>query len=224
MKRLFENWKRYLEEDQVYEAALGMGKGGLAELGDMVFEIEKDGEDYIIHAKNGEQYLGEVVLDSQHLNCGIYMTHSGIDNPKSGKFGPFLYDLAIEFGSILETGVTSSHAPSGIRDENAESKKTYAINVWTYYYNKRTDVRKFPITCLAMIENRKLQFGNNYIYPNHGQAHLHKQRRKIKDPPKSLQNHVNAINHVYSKDPIYLNALKKAGKLQASDEIMDEIF
>ncbi len=212
-----ENWRRYISE-----AALGMGSGGISELGDMNFEIAEYGNGYIIYALSGDgEELGEVQLDSQfYKNCGIFMTHSEILNPEVGSFGPFLYDLAIELGSWLGTGVTSSDSPSGLDDRDSGSSKEYAINVWLYYFKRRKDIDKHPITCTAMIKSRNLPYiDGNYAYkayPDHEYRHVHKGHNKrdaAKSPPQDIQDKVNAINHFYRKDAVLLNKLKDAGKL-----------
>jgi len=153
------------------------------------------------------------------------MTHSEIDDPSSGAFGPFLYDLAIELGTLLGSGVTSTADPSGFHGTNSEKSKSVAINVWTYYYKKRFDITKFPLTCAAMLNGRFLQHEGRYVFPDHDYSHMitntikHGREYAHKNPPSHLLDRVNAINHVYSKEPIFLEKLKEIGKLEDPDNI-----
>ena len=221
-----ENWRRF-----VNEAALGFGSGGLSELGDMTFRIENDGGYYTIRALDGSgSELGYVELDNSYASdCGIFVTHSEIIDPESGSFGPFLYDLAIELGSLLGTGVTSSDSPSGLDDSDSASSKSYAINVWLYYFNKRADIEKHPISCTKMIKTRYMPIIKNNaqykVFPDHELNYLHKgwnSKIALKDPPEDVQNKVNAINHFYRKEPIFLDQLKAMGKLEDTANVLEE--
>jgi len=222
---IMENWRRF-----VNEAALGFGSEGLSELGDMTFRIENDGGYYTIRALDGSgSELGFVDLDDSYASdCGIFVTHSEITNPEKASFGPFLYDLAIELGTLVGSGVTSSSNPSGLTATDSEKSKSMAINVWTYYYERRADITKFPLTCVAMLDGRYILHKGMYIFPDHKHSHMIintvKQGDKYshKDPPSNLLTRVNAINHFYSKDPIFLDQLKAMGKLEDTANVLEE--
>lgn len=223
LKESLKEWKSFLNE-----AALGFGPGGLSELGDMTFKIVKDNDYYytIKALDNSGNEIGYVDLDGEFLDkCGVFMTHSGINDPDKGSFGPFLYDLAIEFGSLISLGVISSDLPSGFGFEDYSKSKSSAINVWLYYYNKRTDVQKSPLRCAPMMTHRYITDhtrGYKRVYSNNGYAYLNDRylRHKLDNPSKELQNKVNAISTIYSKDPILLNQLKSMGKLEDTTEIV----
>lgn len=221
IKELLKEWKVYLNE-----AALGFGPGGLSELGNMTFEIVEDSgiNFYTIKALDDSgNEIGYVDLDGEFLaTCGVFMTHSGINDPDKGTFGPFLYDLAIELGSLIGIGVTSSDSPSGFNSKDSFKSKSYAINVWLYYYNKRPDVQKSPLRCQSMMKFRYMQIGSKRIYASSGYGYLSNDylRYKLDNPPKELQNKVDAITTVYTKDPILLNQLKAMGKLKDTTGIL----
>ncbi len=96
-KLIMENWRRFVNEEALEEAALGMGSGGLSELGGMTFRIEPDGEwdgYYAIKAlsEDGAE-MGYVDLDDEALSvCDFYSTHSFIEDAATGNFGTFLYN------------------------------------------------------------------------------------------------------------------------------------
>lgn len=222
MKQIMKEWRTFLSE-----SALGFGPGGLSELGDMTFSFIYDMEfdRYTVRAHNEQNYvIGSVALDPEYSYCGILETHSNIDNPEEASFGPFLYDLAIEFGTLMGAGVAPSDFPSGFDDPNSSNSKSYAINVWLHYLKKRTDVERYPIQCKDMIATRYypmiIDNVEYKVFPDHEFKHLHKgwnSNIALKDPPSNIQDKVNAINYFYKKDPILLNKLKAMGKLRSKE-------
>lgn len=222
-----ENWRKFINE-----AAQGFGAGGLSELGDMTFKIQEPESGYyeILALDSSGKPVGVVELDNQYVSdCGVYQTHSEIIDPEKSSFGPFLYDLAIEFGSLVGSGVTSSSEPSGLHDSGSSKSKSYAINVWVYYLKKRPDIEKHPLNCLQMIKPRNATIVKNgaayKVYPDHDLKYIHKgwdTKQALKDPPPDIQDKVNAINHFYRKDPIFLNQLKAMGKLEDTTNMLSE--
>lgn len=224
MNQIMREWRTFLKE-----SALGFGPRGLSELGDMTFSIvwDLDFDRWTVRAHDAEGYvIGDVALEpSEEGGCdNILETHSNIRNPSEASYGPFLYDLAIEFGTLMGYGVAPSEEPSGFRDMNSGSSKSYAINVWLYYLKKRTDVEKYPIDCKSMIKNRyyPLTIDNvEYkVFPDHELRHLHDGWNSdiaLKNPPPIIQDKVNAINYFYKKDPILLNKLRASGRLYSKE-------
>ena len=227
MKLIMENWRKFINE-----AAQGFGPGGLSELGDMSFRIEEPFTGYYeIYALDGSgNVMGYIELDNEYVSkCGIFMTHSQIADQEKSSLGPFLYDLAIELGSLVGSGVTSSSSPSGIGDTDSLKSKSYAINVWVYYLKKRSDIEKHPLNCLPMIKNRHTTIVINNaaytVFPDHELKHIHKGfsgSSAAKNPPSDIQDKINAINHFYRKDPIFLDQLKAMGKLEDTTNVLSE--
>jgi len=213
VKLIMENWKRFLEEDEVQEVAQGMGPGGLSELGDITFEIDDDGHYYNIYINSGGKEIGDFQLDREGP-CGTYTTHAYTENEVKGKIGPFVYDMLIELGTLLGVRVASSEHPSGLLDslESTQPAGTRAIDVWNYYYQNRNDLDKKPLECAP----RKFQYGMKYVYPPWAKEKPY----SIKNPPPEIELRSQAINHSYTKPPIFLKQLKASGKLTGPDEIM----
>jgi hypothetical protein len=209
MKLLMENWRKFISEEEIEEAALGMGEGGLNELGDITFSIEKDDGEYMIVPRDGQgNDMGFFDLDGAHLDCGYYQTHSHLDDPSS-KLGPFAYDLLIELGTLLGGWVAPSGHPSGATYEKKAGEN--AISVWIHYYEKRNDLQKRPIEL-------------------DGNCWLQKDRTRVNTLSKLQNRHpekymqvMTAILHKYQKKPIFLSQLKKMGKLEAPDDILNKI-
>jgi hypothetical protein len=211
MKLIMENWKKFLQEDEVQEVAQGMGPGGLSELGDITFKIKDDGYYYNIYIIDGSEEIGDFQLDREGP-CGTYTTHAYTENEVKGKIGPFVYDMLIELGTLLGVRVASSSDPSGLHDRIGSNQSgTRAIEVWEYYYKNRHDLDKKQLECTA----RKFQYDRKYVYPPWAQG-----RHALKNPPPEIELRSMAINHSYTKPPIFLKQLKASGKLTGPDEIM----
>tara|TARA_R110000822_G_C15161934_1_gene478346 strand:- start:79 stop:801 length:723 start_codon:yes stop_codon:yes gene_type:complete len=134
MKLLLENWRKYLITE---------GAKSIEDLPDGAhIKIFNQGNEYIsiefllgkISAPWPSSRLGDIqlyLITSEHLEpCidGVYETHA---DAESG-WGPFLYDVAIEYATMIGKGATSSRRGSS---QDAQ-------NVWKYYYDKRDDVKR----------------------------------------------------------------------------------
>ena len=187
-----------------------MGEGGLSELGDMTFEIEKDLGEYLIVPRDGKgEELGYFDLDSRYAHCGYFQTHSELFDP-SKKLGPFVYDMLIELGTLLGGWVAPSGNPSGAIEDKKEGEN--AIGVWVHYFEKRKDLEKKKINlnknCFPFDGVRHSTLETLYNNP------LYKEKMKKVIP---------AIMHKYRKKPVFLSQLKKMGKIEASSDILDMI-
>lgn len=76
--------------------------------------------------------LGEVKVSKIENYQGWHVTFSQAMN----RFGPLLYDVAIEYATIKGGGLTS---------DRYGSVSTHASDVWEKYYNDRSDVKKTPL-------------------------------------------------------------------------------
>jgi len=145
MKLLLENWRRYLNE-----AAKGIS------------DLAPDAQVYIdVHDTGFEVGLDPVGLISVEVvpGCkGLYSVHSA---DADDNWGPFLYDIAMEWASSVGVGLTPDKEMS-ISQE--------AIPVWEYYFNKRPDVEKLPMPegCEARTRMRgpNIPGGGTYDVPD----------------------------------------------------------
>ena len=132
MKLLLENWRQYLNEgtntiadlpegayveidnsdntDIEVNLFFGVGPSGMRKLGGHI-----------------QMYLIDADFD-EGCTSGVYETHA---EAESG-WGPFVYDIAIEYATMIGRGATSSRRGSS---QDAQ-------NVWQHYYDKRGDVEQ----------------------------------------------------------------------------------
>ncbi|MAG26221.1 hypothetical protein CMI47_11750 [Candidatus Pacearchaeota archaeon] len=224
----------------ISEAALGMGGGGLKELGDITFKIEEHRSGYSISIKDPSgDNSGQFELDPQKIGCGYYVTHSQTANPLKTKIGPFAYDLLIELGTLLGGRVMSSGSPSGL-DDDEDGEGATALPVWIYYNEKRSDLDKEPFDFKKCGMDKPIHLQDvynpdpnspalvpGYIFPDSFEYKAKGHRMKKQIPPEQVnpqvQRGINAVNQTYTKPPIYLKQLVSMGKLEASPEILNMI-
>ena len=142
MKLLFENWRKYLNE-----AAKGIS------------DLPPDAQVYIdVHDTGFEVGLDPVGLISVEVVPQCQDFYSVSDVTADDNWGPFLYDIAMEWASSAGIGLT----PDKEMSINQE-----AIPVWEYYFNKRPDVEKLsmPEECEARTRMRG-PMGVSYDVPD----------------------------------------------------------
>lgn len=223
MKILLENWRKYLITE---------GAKSIEDLPDGAhIEIFNEGNEYI----SIEFYLGKTasgmpnrggdvqmyLINADYIEeCidGVYETHS---EAESG-WGPFLYDIAIEYATIIGRGATSSRRGSS---QDAQ-------NVWKYYYDNRDDVKKHQMddlknTITATDADNCIQ---TIPRTGYGERFLNSDRYSIGDwtqksgspSPEDVGNWYDRLTHLksspfshyYTKAPTTIEKLQKLGKIK----------
>jgi len=143
MKLLFENWRKYLTEEEsgmktvenlekedIYILAR---RSGLTEIGvEFVYAgVDRHGTPYALNysdAVSGEVEIapsGYEEVDGPCDNAWQVKYTSAVD-----KWGPLLYDVAIEYATMHGNGLISDR----------EEVSPQARRVWDYYLDRRADV------------------------------------------------------------------------------------
>lgn len=121
------------------------------------------------------------------LNCLGAWTIGGVETLENG-WGPFLYDIAIEYATIQASGLTPGDKVGGVSEE--------AYPVWEYYFSKRDDVKKVQLddfaNTLTTTKADNCTQGGSIVYS--------KEFGKPEFPN-------NPLNFVYQKEPVLLKHL-----------------
>lgn len=104
--------------------------------------------------RSGER-LGFLEMFQHKTDKGIFWTPH--NNSKQG-YGPFLYDIAIEYGTQHGDGVVPAEGMNAL-DRNGGFNSKDSRAVWKYYYEKRHDVKHVSLN----IEN-KIAIEEPYLY------------------------------------------------------------
>ena len=141
--------------------------------------------------QNGRLFYGLIAIgdteDSDGPCDGAFSVHTVV---AANGWGPFLYDIAIEYATEKATGLIADRM----------SVTNAARNVWDYYSQNRSDVQKHQLDNLKneLTPTEKDNCDQSVIYKrgNRGIA--------IQDSP---------ISKRYTKSPVTIAALRSAGKL-----------
>lgn len=93
------------------------------------------GQDRVFKISDDNREFGRLKL--RRINDDLWCPH----NKAEKGFGPFLYDLAIEYATVFGRGVlpaTGAAAIYGLQVYNTDASTT----VWQRYYETRSDVKK----------------------------------------------------------------------------------
>jgi len=194
MQKLFENWRRYLQEGSKQAADVGyvvLHKGGtysMGPAGNDSIQIELyDGRESL--NRIGNMFL--VLLDwdeeeeDQSIDCGNDVWVVASVKAQQG-FGPLLYDIALEYIYNERRGVIMS----GGHGETTGDVTVEAARVWHFYFKNRNDVHKDK-------DPRCSDVLSPWI---------------LKNP--QLKPYHEALMHVYYKDKDIILELEEEGKIE----------
>ena len=123
-KLIMENWKNFMKQNILNEAAYG-----ISDIGAAIVEIERDGNDYIaIALKDNNREYGFIGLAPLEM-CSPGPVWKVSEVEADDGWGPFLYDLAIE--------EASSMGGQGLVPDIEISLSLDAIKIWEFYYDNR---------------------------------------------------------------------------------------
>lgn len=199
MKQLFENWRRYLTEEE-QSTSSRFEPEDLPEDIAVVLEADEDGASIYL-AKQGSggweplhsgKIYGEVYItpptDTGGFSCGgawvVYhsMTAKG--------WGPMLYDVAIEYATQVAGGLTS-----GRDDVSSEAER-----LWKYYFENRPDVQAHQLQDKKFIKTGEYEVK---MHPDGCPQDV--AEPDWEDSPLSKR---------YTKEPVMMKHLNDLGKLK----------
>ena len=190
MKLIMENWRTYLSE----------GMKTIKDLPENVYiTIEELGEDEILiyysHNKTGgvlnpkgvEAFQGSIRLQPVQLAdeypCMYALMIAHADATKG--WGPLLYDVAIEYSTIVAGGLVS--------DRTIVSDEAYAV--WDYYLKNRTDVTR------SQLDNEE--------------GELTPKVKKDDCLQNSTHDHISKTNNSWTENPLSKSYKKRATTMKA---------
>ena len=199
MKQLLENWRKYLTEEELLTEAAFEPKD-LPEDIAVVLEADEDGASIYL-AKQGSggwealhsgKVYGEVYItpptDTGGFSCGgaWVVDHSMTANG----WGPMLYDIAIEYATIVAGGLTSD------RDDVSSDAK----RLWKYYFKNRPDVQAHQL------EDKKFIKTGEYAVKMHPDG--------CPQDAAGPNWEKSPLSKRYTKEPTMMDRLDKMGKLE----------
>ena len=146
MQKLFENWRKYLNEGMKQADELGyvvINDGGNDRIRFLMYGIARnDQEEY--GPLLGHMWCTRLDWDGEDddekdhsIDCDDDVWVVTMVNAQKG-FGPLLYDIALEWITDERRGVMMS----GGHGETTGDVTTDAAKVWQYYFKNRSDVKK----------------------------------------------------------------------------------
>ena len=200
MKQLFENWRKYLTEEELLTEA-AFEPEDLPEDIAVVLEADDTGASIYLarqgaggwEALSSGKVYGEVDInpatETRGFACGgAWVVHNSM---AASGWGPMLYDIAIEYATIAAGGLTSDRF-----DVSPEAEK-----IWKHYFENRPDVQAHQL------EDKK------FIKTGDGEY-------AVKMHPDGCPQDVaepdwedSPLSKRYTKAPTMMDRLEKMGKL-----------
>ena len=198
MKQLFENWRKYLTEEELLTEA-AFEPEDLPEDISVVVESDDTGASIYLARQgaggweglsSGKVY-GEVYItpptDTGGFSCGGAWV---VDHSMAASgWGPMLYDIAIEYATAIAKGLTSDRD-----DVSPEAEK-----IWKYYFKNRPDVQAHQLQDKIFIKTGEYEVK---MHPDGCPQDV--AEPDWEDSPLSKR---------YTKAPTMMDRLEKMGKL-----------
>jgi hypothetical protein len=151
---------------------------------DEIVRVHKSSENrhrFRVFNRFAQDSLGEMKLDKTDIEGMSFWTpHTKAEHG----YGPFLYDLAIEYATLIGSGVVpATGIGQGINTEESSA-------VWKYYYENRSDVEHKPLPA------------------------EHRGHRYNQDTIDAQFRAMPWLFMIYTKPPIFLTQLKEQNRIK----------
>jgi len=197
MQKIFENWRKHL----LNEVARGLDEISRVEIKERstlidieIFDLDKKSVGYMTIEAWPHPVYDE---DGEPLKCdNVYMIMI-VHTKKDEKYGPIIYDIAMELAAEKNSYLMSGGHGEGTGGVTCCGRGTAAW-IWKYYYDHRTDRRDSKVFKFKIP-------GCSDVLASY-----------IRDDPK-YKPYIEALSHAYTKDIELLPQIRRENKLKSEE-------